>query len=227
MWHEGDPLNLVCACASAVGNSTASLAVGDLDGDGIPEIVMPNETAGLIILDSKDGDGFPEIGTAFGLRYVVIDLQAPTVACPAWPNAFDDKVAGLQGNAARAPGLACAMDTDCAAGAVCNTTKGACVCLHNGWQRITEDDSSRVTASSVFDFNGDGAAEVIYDDECDFRIYDGTTSEVLFKHHSPSRTRIEHPVVADVDNDGNNKTMRRRRSTASRSTERLSAKDRD
>jgi VCBS repeat protein/CARDB protein len=410
VWHEGDPLNLQCACANAVGNSTASLAVADLDGDGVPEIVMPSETAGLIILDNKgtpltttaanqwtgyvnpapaianldnqgfaeivvgsnvftvghdaankltfvdhfagalmkgnngqgpipcianlvgdskqeivagstlyalpmpppgvtkiadcaagdmsnfclgkldvvwdgqtvntaaklpnaqrdgfcavadilgadtaaapspqnpldgkpevalisagylvildgatgnllrfvnlgtgtnggapnvddfDGDGFPEIGTAFGLRYVVIDLQAPTVACPAWPTGIDDKLAFPVTNPARTPGGACTMDADCAAGAVCNTTKGACVCLHNGWQRVTEDDSSRVTASSVFDFNGDGAAEVIYNDECYFRIYDGTTSEVLFKHHSPSRTRIEHPVVADVDNDGN------------------------
>ena len=53
---------------------------------------------------------------------------------------------------------------------------------HNGWKRETEDDSSRVTASSVFDFNGDGAAEVVYNDECFFRIYDGSTASVLFKH---------------------------------------------
>ncbi len=155
-------------------------------------------------VDDFDGDGFPEIGTAFGTRYMMIDLQdtEPT-NCPAWPNAFSDAVMGNNGNPARTPGAMCTLDADCNAGAVCNTIKGECVCLHNGWQRVTEDDSSRVTSSSVFDFNGDGAAEVIYNDECFFRIYDGTNAQVLFKNNSPSRTRTENPVVADVDNDGN------------------------
>lgn len=154
-------------------------------------------------IDDFDGDGFPEVGTAFGLRYMMIDLQDPSMNCPAWPNALSDAVMGNQGNTARMPGATCMQDADCNAGAVCNKIKGECTCLHNGWQRITEDDSSRVTSSSVFDFNGDGAAEVVYNDECWFRIYDGTNANVLFKSNSPSRTRTENPVIADVDNDGN------------------------
>ncbi|APR86634.1 Hemolysin-related protein RbmC [Minicystis rosea] len=154
-------------------------------------------------IDDFDGDGFPEIGTAFGTAYLLIDLQDTSTACPAWPTAFTDGAATPATNLARTPGGACTMDADCAAGAVCNETLGSCVCLHNGWRRTTEDDSSRVTSSSVFDFNGDGAAEVVYNDECYFRIYDGRTGGVLFKHHSPSRTRIENPAIADVDNDGN------------------------
>ena len=63
--------------------------------------------------------------------------------------------------------------------------------------------SSRVTGSSVFDFNGDGAAEVVYNDECRFRIYDGKNGDVYMSEESESRTRIEYPIVADVDNDGN------------------------
>ncbi len=87
---------------------------------------------------------------------------------------------------------------------VCNTEiLGPCVCLHNGWLRDTEDDSSRVTGSTLFDFNGDNAAEVVYNDECYFRIYNGVDGQVLFKEPSESRTRIEYPVVADIDNDGN------------------------
>ena len=102
------------------------------------------------------------------------------------------------------PATACATDADCGDPQfACNETIGQCVCLHNAWARITEDDSSRVTGSTVFDFNGDGAAEIVYNDECFFRIYDGLTGAVLFKHNSPSRTRIENAVVADVDNDGN------------------------
>jgi hypothetical protein len=154
-------------------------------------------------VDDFDGDGFPEIGTAFGAQYLLVDLQTPSATCPAWPNVFKDGTAGQQGNPGRAPGGACAADADCAAGAVCSASTKSCVCLHNGWRRLTEDDSSRVTGSSVFDFNGDGAAEVVYGDECWLRVYDGTSGQVLFKQPAPSRTRIENPVVADVDNDGN------------------------
>src|SRR5690606_31070438 len=110
------------------------------------------------------------------------------------------------GNTARTlNGMACTSDADCGGGteAVCNTEVGQCVCLHNGWLRRTEDDSSQVTGSTWFDFHGDRAAEVIYNDECWFRIYNGLDGEVLFKEASESRTRIEYPIVADVDNDGN------------------------
>jgi hypothetical protein len=154
-------------------------------------------------VDDFDGDGFPEIGSALGTAYVMLDLQATSAACPAWPNTFSDAASGLQGNPARTPGGACVQDADCAAGAVCSQSQGQCVCLHNGWLRGTEDNSSRVTSSSVFDFNGDGAAEVVYNDECHFRIYDGKGADVLFKNPSPSRTRVENPAIADVDNDGN------------------------
>ncbi|HYB98803.1 MAG TPA: VCBS repeat-containing protein [Candidatus Limnocylindrales bacterium] len=155
---------------------------------------------GAPVLDDFDGDGFPEIGVAFGTRYVAHDLQDVSAACPAWPNAFVDTASGLQGNPARAPGATCAGDDECAEGAVC--ARGNCVCLHNGWLRVTEDDSSRVTASAAFDFNGDGVREIAYNDECHLRVYDGRNGAVYFKNNSPSRTRIESPTIADADNDG-------------------------
>lgn len=164
-----------------------------------------NFDGGAPNVDDFDGDGFPEVGTAFGGRYVMLDLQEPTAECPEWPNALNDNGSGTA-NPARTPnGKACTTDEECGGtgAATCNTQRGTCVCYHNGWRRVIEDNSSRATGSSVFDFNGDGAAEVIYNDECYFRIYDGVTADVLFKEHSPSRTRTEYPVVADVDNDGN------------------------
>jgi hypothetical protein len=66
----------------------------------------------------------------------------------------------------------------------------------------TSDDSSSATGSSVFDFNGDGRAEVIYNDQYYFRVYDGTTGDEVFRHRNSSRTRTENPTIADVDNDG-------------------------
>ncbi|MBK8168864.1 MAG: VCBS repeat-containing protein [Sandaracinaceae bacterium] len=70
------------------------------------------------------------------------------------------------------------------------------------WHQPTNDDSSSSTGSSVFDFNGDGRAEVIYNDQEYFRVYDGIGGTPLFQWRNSSRTRTENPVVADVDNDG-------------------------
>jgi cysteine-rich repeat protein len=71
------------------------------------------------------------------------------------------------------------------------------------WKTVNNDSSSRATGSSVFDFEGDGAAEVVYADEDDFLILAGSTGEVLFRDTSHgSNTRLEMPVIADVDNDG-------------------------
>ncbi|MEO1267970.1 MAG: VCBS repeat-containing protein [Myxococcota bacterium] len=76
------------------------------------------------------------------------------------------------------------------------------------WKTANEDCSSRVTASSVFDFEGDGRAEMIYADETHFRIFDGTTGQILFDDDTHgSHTRIEMPIVADVDNDGNSEII--------------------
>lgn len=69
------------------------------------------------------------------------------------------------------------------------------------WDMPSQDFSSRVTGSSVFDFNADGRAEVVYADECFTRIYDGPTGEVLFSQPRFSATWLENPVVADVDGD--------------------------
>jgi hypothetical protein len=56
----------------------------------------------------------------------------------------------------------------------------------------------------VFDFEGDGRAEVVYADETTMRIFDGATGEILYEDATHgSHTRIEMPVIADVDNDGN------------------------
>jgi hypothetical protein len=71
------------------------------------------------------------------------------------------------------------------------------------WRQAVEDDSSSVTSSTVFDFNGDGRAEVVYNDEQYFMVLDGVNGTVLFRDPNPSQTRTEQPVVADVDNDGN------------------------
>ncbi|MEM1032887.1 MAG: FG-GAP-like repeat-containing protein [Myxococcota bacterium] len=229
-WTGGDDEGF-CAIADVLGaNQTVAPGPGN-PLDDLPEVIVQSNGALYVLngqtgdrilnlnpsagqrggppnVDDFDGDGFPEIGTAYETSYIVFDLQDPSASCPLWPNKpANDSLSVASANAARTPpSVACTTDSQCsamAAGTACNEATNQCVCLHNGWRRDTEDDSSRVTGSSVFDFNGDGAAEVIYNDECRFRLYDGLDGTVYLSEPSESRTRIEYPIVVDVDNDGN------------------------
>jgi len=76
------------------------------------------------------------------------------------------------------------------------------------WMVENDDCSSRATGSSVFDFEGDGSAEVVYADETAFRIFRGSDGTILYEDttHS-SNTRLEMPIVVDVDNDGKSEVV--------------------
>ncbi len=221
-----------CAVADVLGADTSAAPGPGNALDGVPEVILVSNGRLLILradtgvllrkidvqadptrndqrggapnIDDFDGDGFPEVAMASSGFYTVIDLQEPeAMQCPAWAASLSATEASPGSNPARNPGGSCTSNAQCEAGSVCNTTVSQCVCLHNGWKRITEDDSSKATSSSVFDFNGDGAAEVVYGDECYFRIYDGISGTVRLAVPAVSRTVLENPVVADVDNDGN------------------------
>ncbi len=70
------------------------------------------------------------------------------------------------------------------------------------WKAQNHDFSSSVTGSTVFDFEGDGKAEVVYADECWLWVFDGETgNERLAVSHS-SFTATEASLVADIDGDG-------------------------
>lgn len=75
-------------------------------------------------------------------------------------------------------------------------------------------DTSSNTGSAIFDFNGDGFAEIVYGDEDQLFIFDarpaatdinGDTflndANVLWSFGRPSFTRTEMPIVADIDGD--------------------------
>ncbi|MFI5299376.1 MAG: hypothetical protein ACHREM_14880 [Polyangiales bacterium] len=69
------------------------------------------------------------------------------------------------------------------------------------WSVKSQDHSSNITGSSVFDFDADGIAEAIYGDECFARVYEGNTGEVIFSQYLSSCTWYENPIVADTNND--------------------------
>jgi len=70
------------------------------------------------------------------------------------------------------------------------------------WATPNHDLSSSLTGSTVFDFEGDGIAEVVYNDECFLWVYDGPTGSIRFAAPTASFTGTEASLVADVDGDG-------------------------
>ncbi|MCP4521196.1 MAG: choice-of-anchor D domain-containing protein, partial [Cytophagales bacterium] len=66
------------------------------------------------------------------------------------------------------------------------------------------NDPSSETTCTAFDFDGDGEVEIVYRDAQNLRIlyYDGTSLTVKATTPCTSGTRLESPVVADVDADG-------------------------
>ena len=97
------------------------------------------------------------------------------------------------------------FDIDCTASPRPNGQCPAGVCDFGAcpegvaWSKTTQDISSNITGSSVFDFEADGEAEVVYADECFTRVYKGTTGEVIFSQYRSSCTWYENPLIADVD----------------------------
>lgn len=89
------------------------------------------------------------------------------------------------------------FDLDCA------MADGTCEADGVLWSQPSQDGSSNVTGSSVFDFDANGAAEVVYADECFLRMYDGASGSVRYSAARSSGTAYENPVVADVDGDFN------------------------
>jgi hypothetical protein len=138
-----------------------------------PPVPVPGNGGGPPTVSDFDGDGLPEVAVAGADYYTVYDIDCGPNPRP---------------------------------GGVCN--QGPCdfdpsgVCPAQGyiaWSRKSQDHSSNVTGSSVFDFEADGNSEVVYGDECFTRVYNGKTGEVVFSQYRSSCTWYENPIVADVD----------------------------
>lgn len=153
-------------------------AVGDFDGDTKPEIVLVG-AGKLSILDAATGQN-----------------KLPTITLPGTGAGGPPTVADFDGDKKAEIGVAqqnfyTMLKPDFAA----NTVGVA-------WSVPNHDLSSSVTGSSVFDFEGDGRAEVIYADECFLWVYDGQTGATRFATPHTSFTATEASLVADVDGDG-------------------------
>lgn len=201
--------------------------VADLDGDGIQEVVAGRSAiradGTTMWVDEDAGDGLCGVGeldpTSPGPEVVLVSVGYLYVI--AGPTGRTLWIQGLTtGGVESAGGAPTIADFDGDGRAEIGVANGAsyavydhdCTaphvpfdyCTQTGiiWQQNTEDGSSATTGSSVFDFNGDGRAEVVYNDQFNFRVFDGLTGFPLVVERNSSRTRTENPVIADVDADG-------------------------
>ncbi|EYF00318.1 FG-GAP repeat domain-containing protein [Chondromyces apiculatus] len=179
-------------------------AVGDLDGDGTPEVVVvdnPNHTLHVWQADAGAPGGFRIVRDP-----VDINGPIPPSACAAgsWGNTHGGgppTIADFNGDGF--PDVAMAGGVGYVVFDGRELTDPAVLGPDTLiWIKPTVDCSSASTGSTVFDFNGDGRAEVVYSDQQRMRIYDGPTGDVLFQTCNTTATLIENPVIADVDNDG-------------------------
>ncbi|MBN8609285.1 MAG: hypothetical protein J0L92_01785 [Deltaproteobacteria bacterium] len=168
-------------------------AVGDFDDDPEGEVVIVRR--GEVFVLEHDGT-------------LKARIAIPVAGC-ANNEGGPPTVADFDGDGRAEIGVASAnyyvvFDLDCTG----SPLPAGCASENVRWQVTNTDCSSRSTGSSVFDFDGDGRAEVVYADERNFRIFSGIDGTVLFDDAMHrSNTRLEMPIVVDVDNDGKSEVL--------------------
>lgn len=175
-------------------------SVADVDLDGILDIVVSsarNNSVGIYVWN-RNGfvEWFPHAPSAVPAR----SGGLPTIA-----NVYDDT---QNGAAVDYPEIIVCSEQilNCY-----NLNAASMGMTGNAWWRLNTTDASGMTGATVFDFNGDGIEEIVYRDENDLRVmYGGAapfpagvdTERNWETFVAGSGTFDEHPVIADIDNDG-------------------------
>jgi len=147
-------------------------AIGDIDADGLPEIILIQST-GFSILEHdgtlKLGPVNPTGDSDWRRPATIHDLDGDDVS--EFAVSSSNHYTSFEGNATV------------------------------NWSAPVADLSG-LASGTAFDFLGDSVAEAIYADETQLWVFDGLTGAVQMQAPRGSITIIEYPVVADVDNDG-------------------------
>jgi hypothetical protein len=162
------------------------VAVADVDLDGLPEIiVIASGPHSITSIDAATG----------AVEWGPIDINPPELASVI---AADGRPLG------GGPPTIANFDTDPNPEIAFAGGFAYVIFEHDGtrkWWYETQDRSSRSTGSSIFDFEGDGVAEVLYNDELRMRVFRGPDGTILHDQCNTSGTLKEYPIVVDVDND--------------------------
>ncbi len=194
---------------SGAGIGPLSLA-SDMNADGKLDVVAgntiynPNGTIqarnanlpdGYAAVADFDGDGKPEVVLVGSGQVWLLDADMSVRA--GWPKA-------IPGGGYGGPPTIADFDGDGKPDIGVAGASRYAVFDRNGnlkWAAVVQDGSSNRTGSSVFDFQNDGKAEVVYGDELYLRVFDGITGAVLFQTPKSSCTWYEYPVIADTNAD--------------------------
>ena len=191
--------------------------VADIDLDGTPEVVTGRrayESDGTQRWLAATTDGYPAVGNFDddSQPEVVLVTQGNVYLLDGLDGAIDWGPIAIPGGGRGGPPTVADFDGD--GRPEIGVAGGSSYSVYDPdgpspvrWSQATRDQSSNATGSAVFDFEGDGAAEVVYADECHLRAYRGDDGTVLFEVESSSGTQHEYPVVADVDGDGNSELL--------------------
>ena len=203
------------------GDAQALSFFADLDGDGVAELVVGNTAYkldgsmlwnktglpnGFDAVADFDGDGKPDVvlvsqNQVWVLQRATGAVELGPVTLPGSGNGGPPTVADFDGDGKPEIGVANKQKYSMVKPDYANKTVNVI------WSAPNHDLSSSVTGSSVFDFQGDGKAEVVYNDECFLWVYDGATGKVDLAVPTTSFTATEASVVADVDGDGHSEIV--------------------
>ncbi|MCX4239678.1 hypothetical protein [Paraliomyxa miuraensis] len=214
-WQDvGGVPNVTVSLLWDAGGNDGYPAIADLDQDGTPEVVVV--ASGYVrVLDGETGLGWCGVDPTDAMCQADPTLRTASVAIPGGglggPPTISDfdgdgrpEIAAAGGSSYSVYDLARAGEDIVVPAGNPMPTSGS---IYVRWSQPTQDQSSNATGSSVFDFQGDGVAEVVYADECYMRVYSGVDGTVLLELPNSTGTIHEYPLVVDVDDDGNSEIL--------------------
>ncbi len=185
----------------------------DLDGDGDLEVVAGNTAYhhdgsvywntsvadGSVAIADCDGDAQPEVfimSSMSGVSYSILehDGSVRVASHPPPPDVYatwgSSVAAGDVDGDGRAEWVASFQ------------SKLALIdCEGNLRWSVLTSDYSGVSGPIMFDFEGDGKVEVVFNDETAVTVYRGDTGMQIYSAPRSSVTGYETPVIADIDGD--------------------------
>ena len=201
-----------------------ALVVADLDEDGINEIVAGHRawsytgsgmltayfdaavTAGQPQVADLTGDGHPEVLITSSEGVSVLDYQGNVLIAEFKPSSEPTGALAWE-----RPATVHDFDGDGQAEfafSIADTYMVLEMVDDGGWTLQTLAqwpvlDASGLAAGTAFDFLGDGDAEAMYADEDVLYVWESSDDQLepYVAEGRTSRTIVEYPVVADVDND--------------------------
>jgi len=212
-WNTTTPASTVVSAYWTYAGNDGYPAIVDLDHDGTPEVVLV-ASGQVIALNGQTGALFCAVDPTDAMCVTDPTKRTAPIAIPGGSSqniGGPPTIADFDGDGRPEIGVAGGHSysvLDLARPSEDTTgftpLPGA---LFVRWSKATQDLSSNATGSSVFDFQGDGSAEVIYNDECNVWVYSGVDGHVQLQLPNTTGTIHEYPLVVDVDGDGNSEIL--------------------